>query len=436
MKLDVDWHETAPNAAVEERATVADLRIVVGGHNVCAHAASAPRGASGEGGHVAVSVYPIAEHLAFHWWSLFGARDLELRLIDGRSGYAIPDVRMRFDGADLDVVCRPHDSPGTPVRFVRGAAERLTREGAERALDDFVERVAGRLRARRVGACALQPQWRRVRASRDDVEEAAFCEAAGALALDPYATPEPHAAFIEAAGALFAGEPLLELLSGLRRSQSEPDGPPHAALDWVRAAETRPGHRSRVPALEGARDALAQARRRRPGERPWAAGYRCARQMRRCLNVGPAERLDLGALLARLDARRLAPAGAVSGLHAVVRSDRDAVHVHLPETSVRCDPARSLFTMARALGDALACPRAERSVVNDLHAAYRQAAGRAFAAELLAPLDEVLSMSEDGRDVRTIACELGVTEGVVAGQIESRARIESACRTQSREQSD
>lgn len=61
-----------------------------------------------------------------------------------------------------------------------------------------------------------------------------------------------------------------------------------------------------------------------------------------------------------------------------------------------------LFTLGRAIGDAVANPEVERSAVNDLHEAARQATGRAFAAEFLAPIDEIRSMQEDGKTLSTI----------------------------------
>lgn len=56
-------------------------------------------------------------------------------------------------------------------------------------------------------------------------------------------------------------------------------------------------------------------------------------------------------------------------------------------------------------------PGTVRSVVNGLHEADRQAAGRAFAAEFLAPIDEVLSMKESGADIAAIADELKRVHG-------------------------
>lgn len=65
--------------------------------------------------------------------------------------------------------------------------------------------------------------------------------------------------------------------------------------------------------------------------------------------------------------------------------------------------------------------------MNDLPFASRQACGRAFAAEFLAPVDEVRSMREDGLDAISIADEFGVSTEVVARQLENAERIRQAC---------
>ena len=57
----------------------------------------------------------------------------------------------------------------------------------------------------------------------------------------------------------------------------------------------------------------------------------------------------------------------------------------------------------------------------------RQAAGRAFAAEFLAPVESVLDMVESGLDDDEIAGSFHVSPQVIARQIENRDRIREAC---------
>ena len=214
-----------PNAALEERATIADLRIAIGGGNACANEQLRRRGqdtttASGNvqrTEQATVSVYPLAAEIAFNWWHLFGSRDAKLQLADGRGGYAVPNIQLTFDGAGFTASCRPLTYDNPPIRFTHRGAERLARAAAESALADFVEGVQVRLAEAKVRDSGLQLRWERVQRSRESADEAAFCEAAGALGFDPYEVDDTVADFIMDAGAWFHDEPLLELLSGLRR---------------------------------------------------------------------------------------------------------------------------------------------------------------------------------------------------------------------------
>ena len=258
-----------------------------------------------------------------------------------------------------------------------------------------------------------------MQASRADPEEAAFCEAAGALGLDPYDVSDADAAILESSGALFDGEPLAEFLTGLRRQPRQGD-----ALDWIREAERRPPSKSRLPMIEEVRGD-APDRPAAAGEKPWARGYRCAREARRLLGAEQSGRFrSVAALARRLGAPGFASAPPVPGLRALVDSRDGETRVHLRRTR---DVAGNLFALARAVGDAVANPPARRSAVNDLRQASRQACGRAFADEFLAPVEEILSMREDGHDVHAIADEFGVMAEMVARQEENAGRIRSAC---------
>ena len=158
-------------------------------------------------------------------------------------------------------------------------------------------------------------------------------------------------------------------------------------------------------------------------------GHRCARWARRALNAGPGERFrSVIALAPRLDAPRFSSAAPVSGLRALGELNQDDVRIHLGGSlRARRRPESALFALGRAVGDAIANPPVARSVVNGLHDASRQAAGRAFAAEFLAPVEETLSMREHGKDAASIAAEFGVSEELVERQLRNRHCIVEAC---------
>ncbi|MCY3839358.1 MAG: ImmA/IrrE family metallo-endopeptidase [Gammaproteobacteria bacterium] len=106
------------------------------------------------------------------------------------------------------------------------------------------------------------------------------------------------------------------------------------------------------------------------------------------------------------------------GLFAVVAQEDEAVHLHLRKHGAR---HTEKFAFARALGDVVCFPGTPLSAINNLHKAERQAVGRAFAAEFLAPVEMVLEMCADGMDIDEIARRLDVSPMVVDHQVENHA---------------
>jgi len=421
VRFSTDWFEDAPNAAPEECATACDLKIWIGDQNACLHV----DGTDGDlYDHVTMPVYSLAEGLAHDWWSIFGARDKEYRFIKHRMGYATPDVRLRFDGAAFEASSHQHVYQNPDIRFWGSPTEVMTRQEAENALAKFVEDVVERLREKAVHGSSAELRWARVYTSRADPNETAFCEAAGALGLDPYNIGEKEAAFIAQSAGIFSDEPLIEFLAGVAHSRARED-----ILTWITRVETLPGYQSRLPDLAPLAEQVSRSARSRPGDRGWALGYRRARATRAALDKKLNDRVqsvsELARALGNKSFRRAAP---VNGLRALISMRKEHIHVYLRERPSTLEAQVSeIFAFARALGDAICFPKTPRSVVNELHEADRQAAGRAFAAEFLAPIDEIRSMQDDGKDAATIADELNVSTEVVERQLENKDRIRAVC---------
>lgn len=419
MRFSTAWRDEVRNAALEERATVADLRLWLGDQNVTQHFSEA-----GPSDHVTVALYGMAEGLAHDWWSLFGGRDRVISLRRYRGGYVVPDVRMTFDGAAFELSAHQDAFENPGVRFWAGPSEVMARPDAEALLSEFIERVLGRMQSRGVASTSAALRWARVQASRDDPDEAEFCEAAGALGLDPYQVGEREARSIEDAAALFRGEPLNELLAGAAGADQA------SLVAWVRQSERRRPSASRVADLSAvAAEAAAEAPAQEGGD-GWALGYRRARAVRKAMSIADGARFQTFRPLAESlgAARSFELARPVDGIKALRSDAGDGVHIHMRSLgSAPWAQASHLFTFARAVGDAACFPAAARSPVNELQSAYRQAAGRAFAAELLAPAREVKSMRGDRRDLDAIASEFGVSTTTIGHQIENHSRIEEAC---------
>jgi hypothetical protein len=415
VRYSAEWRDDAPNVAPEERHTVADFRLWLDQRNVAMHL----RG-SNSFDYLTISLYSLAEGLAHDWWSLFGGRDREVSLIAHRSGYAVPDIRLKFDGAVFEIAAHQRTYLNPDVRFWAGLGEVMSREQAEAEIGGFVEFVLQRLASKGVRDTSAALRWARVRESRATPAEAQFCESAGALGLDPYQIQDSDADLIERAASIFEGEPLSEFLAGAKEFRPAP------LLEWLKAVERRPPNTSTIGDLREVASATAEQSPARVLERGWSLGYRRARAMRRALDLGTGDRFpsfkDLARRLGASESYDLA--ASVDGIRALRSDHNDEISIHIRNHGYSEEAfASHLFTFARAIGDVACFPEHAKAPINELRSANRQAAGRAFAAEFLAPIDEIESMRQDGHDVVSMADEFAVSTVVIERQIENSERI-------------
>ncbi|MGC8477238.1 MAG: ImmA/IrrE family metallo-endopeptidase [Acetobacteraceae bacterium] len=421
MRHSIEWIEDAPNRAPEERATVADLRLFLHDQNVTAHML-----AGKADDHVTIALYGLADGIVHDWWSILGARDREFSLRRYRTGYLIPDIRISCDGVVFEVSAIQSAYENPDLRFWGAKPELLTRAEGEAWLTSFVSRVLDRLVSKHVEGTSAALRWHRIQESRNAGEHR-FCEAAGSLGLDPYQLPDEAARFIEDAEQVFGGtEPLVEFVAGAGLV----DRP--RLLDWVTHNRSDRGDGHRLSELRGLVCDVASIAPERDGEPAWSMGYRRARAARSVLNLDQRGQFDSFRTLARRlgAADDYDVAGAVDGISALRCERADGTHVYLRNHSQasHAEPTH-LFALARAIGDAICFPRVENSAVNHVRHAYHQSAGRAFAAEFLAPIDEVMSMRNDAHDVYSIAARFGVSPSVIERQLENERRIADARRS-------
>jgi hypothetical protein len=421
LKYSANWIDGAPNVAPEERATVAAFTLWLNEQNVTMHLRD---GVSYD--HLTIALYPLVEGLVHDWWALFGGRDREFSLTRYRTGYAMPDVRLRFDGRSFEASAHQRTYRNPDLRFWAGSSEVMSRLDAERVLEDFISFVLVQLAAKDLQHTGAALRWSRIQASRSDAAEAKFCDCAGALGIDPYSIDDAASSVIEKAASLFEDEPLTEFLAGSREYAADP------ILCWIHQAESRPKKTSRVADLMAISLRAAETAPDRVGEDSWALGYRRARAVRQLINIDDSRRFKSTHVLAKKfgasDDFSFAPR--VDGIRALRGHHNDEVHIHMRNhgASTHADAA-CRFSLARAIGDVACFPSAGRAAVNELHFASRQASGRAFAAEFLAPVTEIESMRRDGHDLVTIADEFAVSTVVIERQIENAPRIALASKT-------
>lgn len=429
MKFLVEWLDDGKNAAAEERATLCDLKIVVGDDNACLFFDDVLKESFDS---LTLPAVHLAEGLARDWWRIFGGRrDRKLSLLPYRTGFALPDLRFGCAGATFEVESPSLRLPNPGLRFWPVASSRCSRSDAELALANFVDAVVEKLASESIHDSEVALAWRRVCTSRSDPAEAAFCEAAGALNIDPYSIAHQDAGFIEQAGDLFSDEALLEFLGG--GAGTGDDESTFASRDstvrWLRELEDRRAYECELPTLEELRTQFGNEAARRQREPPWSQGHRVAGMLTKELGLDGRDLPTPEVLTKQLGStgfQRVHGEGIEPGLRAVVAPGGS---VHLRDRNRGKHPWASqaeTFALARAVGSVLCLQETERSVVNSLHNADQQAVGRAFAAQFLAPVDRILEMANDGLEDNEIAVEFKVSAEVVRRQRENYRRMGGA----------
>lgn len=405
MKISVDWLANGRNADRDQAATVCHLRIDVDGTNVTE---MRREGIMVIRQAVTVPAIVLAEGLAYRWWTVLYGRGRTTRFRSFREGFALPDIRITPDGQSIAINAEPYTYRNPGVSFLNGASEHVTEAALKKELTRLINDVLKRLRTA-VSNSALAEQWDRIRHSEADEQEKAFCVAAGALGVDPYAGDPRTQHLIERSAGIFGDqEELAEFLAGEDLLAGE------KALDWFESAEHSLNGYAVLPRLAE----LGGLATQRP-PRPWDLGYEAARELRVKLALRPDDRIPnvrgLGSVLGNdrfRTAENVAP-----NLRAVVSERMDEPAVILGGRG----EASALFTMARALGDVVCFGAKSTAPIMSIDGSYRQAANRACAAEFLAPIAAIKQMKRDGWTEEEIAPEFGVSDEVIRLQLHNEA---------------
>jgi hypothetical protein len=431
LQLEFEWEAPGAARGPELRATWARLHIAVDGQ-VVTRVAEQPGQSIRDA--IYVPLYPLAEWIVANWWALQFEFASPVRaaangfvhrhnLSTASEGFALPRMEIRPEGTRVLVVWSAVELPRARVTFLAQGAAYVERDELDATLRTFVRAVVKPLDDQGVGETPLAEEWAAVCAA--DAEERQFCRAAALLGWDPYSLGEREAhALIEAAERLPTD--VLDEFLGIAdqtklKQQSELIG---EIIEKAQRAKVR------LKPLEKLRERpLAIARQ----HAPWEQGYELARAFREHFNaraniqtveqLGQAMGIDSAAWR-----RTVRPS--VDGLDFL--SGLVAVNQHgTPSFFTRgADKPARTFALCRTLGEFLAAPDQQAALAT---AAYseRQKRNRAFAAELVAPADQlrrsIASPLVFAEEIQALAAGLGTSEYVVRHQIENHriARIAS-----------
>lgn len=335
-----------------------------------------------------VSTYYFAEWLAWNWWRLRweprpGASDWNMvhQMNTIGEGYVWPNIEIWSDGQRTFLLSRASSKPDArPFRYVGATPVIVPSTLFERAVDEFMPRVTGRLREGKIAETNLDRLWKDILEERKDPDLAIRRRLEALMGRDPDAIDD---------------NAIDDLLAGRERLGKD-------AVDEVAAAMARLGSKMRkAEDFEAAaasigfnaapRSALTlQSRDQlpRPTEVPaWKLGVVAAALVREqeCLKDGKLS-----------DHKLVDMAGAKASLLSTEPQGMSELSFALDDPnginssivlSQRYKVGRR-FALARIVGDQLINCSGALHPVTPVYT-YRQKAQRSFAAELLAPFDAV-----------------------------------------------
>jgi DNA-binding MarR family transcriptional regulator len=329
----------------------------------------------------------IALDFLDHWWRILYRRAAPHRIgtFAFRSGTAERRISLvtSSTGKYIELFWR---LLGAEQVLPQPSAQQMSPEHFQTCLlDNVVRPVARELRARYRYDRPVHSQLARLEESLTYTSETQFCRTAGALGISPYNLFSEKASEIRLLIEKIPDEDArLDFASAVSAEELA------AAYSWASSEVTTKGAGNRLPRLDEIRGNL------RPGQevhaRPWQLGTSLARAVRReiGLNVDASTGGVQG--LSNLFGAE-APFQTSPNAPGTLLGFQDRYHGNPTVVVGDRGPRGTAFVLARAIGDYLTFAD-NAACVSDLYT-DRQAVGRAFAAEFIAPGESVVRMIEE-----------------------------------------
>ncbi len=371
-----------------------------------------------------LSSYHLAEWIAWNWWRLrweprSEAQDWPFahRLTTIGEGYVWPNISIFSDGERIALIARPTTGhPDASFRYINDIAAVVTARSFEAVLDDFIERVRGKLRAEAIDTTNLDLIWEDIKAERQNPQTAQRRKLEALLGFDPdKADPVVLDRLVSDSRSL--GETAINELAAERtrggdllseqmlREIAVRNGFDSTPRDAVRlAAKTKLSRRAEVPAWRLGAEA-AQALREQQG-----------------LNGQPISSARL-MQMAGVQAAALADR-TVGGLAYALDENQGTGKVVFRSKWL----AGRRFELARILGDRLVGSTGnDRLFPATRTYTYRQKMQRSFAAEFLCPfeaVDDMLGGDYSEENQQDVAEHFEVSDLTVRTLLANHGRID------------
>jgi hypothetical protein len=338
-----------------------------------------------------VSVLHLGTWLTANWWRLRweplpANPDADWRVAHqigaAGGGFAWPALQFAADGQTVTISLRDTLATGHPVRYLHRVEGMVAASAFERATDELMSVLLGRLSSRRTETDDLVMAWHEVDSERRDPKAAVRRRREALLGLDPDAMSAEEMATVASSGEWMGASALEETMAAARGAGIRPAIA--QLMDW----SMRDGPELDLTALDKVdRDWRATAR---PFEEPWERGVALAGLVRNGIGLASDEpvRTDwLAKLLGHDVTIGHVDAGALAaGFRSVAHPNRVRFR------GIRRRSTSRRFEAARMLADYLdGSPLDAVLPVTDASTA-RQKVQRSFAQEFLCPAGALAKM--------------------------------------------
>jgi hypothetical protein len=378
-----------------------------------------------------LALYPLACWLADCWWRLRWESEPSARYLPGSDwrmahelaaaghGFLWPNLTFASDSQSVQIVGRPTNPLSEePVRFLADFAEAVPADVFEREIDNLLGLVLARLRALGQEDTGLQYLWNEVCKERRDPEIATLRRFEAVLGFDPKEAPQGLLDRIISLSNR-AGEQAAEEIAP---ACAGPD--PAGALNAIEEIASLPGIKGTQSPANVLRKEL------RPSLAgpfmPWERGRSLARDVRLShgWNGQPLSDESVASLLGIRDSD-LKPSWSDSAAPVVglaIRESGNEMRLHFRKRN----RAGRRFEAARLLCDELIAPDTDQWLSATDSRTSRQKVQRAFAAELLCPienLDEFLSGDYTQERIEDAAEHFGISPLAISSHLANNKRI-------------
>ncbi|MGE4557185.1 MAG: ImmA/IrrE family metallo-endopeptidase [Desulfovibrionaceae bacterium] len=429
LQFHFEWESPQGARGPELRATWARLRIAADGEVITRVEDLAARSVRDS---IYGPLYPIAEWIATNWWSLLNEVDSPSReftagyhqrhnLSAASEGFALPYLSIKPDGSRASLQWRSRLLSTKRVHFLAEGGAVIGIHELEDCFRELLTAVTTRLRDEGVENTFLAEEWQAIGSA--DVEERNFCQAMGRLGLDPYSEEQGIA------------QTVIHLASGLPASVVDEfftTADPFRLNSQGGQLEHFFNESNKldldIDVLRNLKTKMTLVSSPFQQAAPWNQGYALARELRSLLNGSSQPSIstvnDLGSQLGVEQGLWEQAISTTNGMGEFLNAAVGPTRNESPYFAIAPSRVESgrVFLLCRALCEYLTTSESAASIVTDTYS-ERQKRNRAFAAEFLAPAEQLQkSISRDfvtETEIMALAADFGTSDHVIRHQIEN-----------------